>query len=134
MLEKAPRRSRGYPPPLAQHVGGQPTLPGQPADPLNELDFDPLLSNFREVGLGEVRRIHLPRTQASRDRSGPYRGLLSSLVSNLSRISSKAPVPMRAPPENGCSRAPTVNKTSPITAERVATINLCAHVLSNPNR
>src|ERR671921_1762305 len=67
MLEKAPRRSRGYPPPLAQHVGGRPTLPGQPADPLNELDFDPLLSNFRECGLGEVvRRITLPRTRVNK--------------------------------------------------------------------
>src|SRR5215218_8950536 len=34
----------------------------------------------------------------------------------------------------GSFRAPTVNKTSPMTAARVTTISLCAHVLSNPNR
>jgi hypothetical protein len=35
------------------------------------------------------------------------------LVSNLSSTSSKAPVPMRAPLEKGCSVAPMVNSTSP---------------------
>jgi hypothetical protein len=82
----------------------------------------------------EEPRTHLRRTPASRDRSGPYRELLSSLVSNLSRISSNAPVPMRAPPENGYSRAPIVNSTSPITAARVTTISLCAQVFSSPKR
>ena len=84
--------------------------------------------------LGEVRRITPSMHSASRGRSGPYRVLLSLLVSNLSRISSNAPGPMRAPPEKGYSMAPTVNKTSPITAARIITISLCAHVLSRPNR
>jgi hypothetical protein len=30
--------------------------------------------------------------------------------------------------------APMVNKTSPITAAKVTTMSLCAHVLSSPNR
>src|SRR5215213_4840713 len=83
----------------------------------------------------EVRRMLLPRNSANRDRSGPpYRRLLSLLVSILSSTSSKNPVPMRAPPEKGCSKAPTVNNTSPMTAARVTTISLCAHVLARPNR
>ena len=56
------------------------------------------------------------------------------LVSNLSNIRSKASVPMRAPPEKGCSMAPMVNSTSPITPAKATTISLCAHVFSSPNR
>src|SRR5215212_11637089 len=52
-------------------------------------------------------------------------GILGAVVGD--QIGSKAPVPMRAPPEKGCFRAPTVNKTSPMTAARVTTISLCAH-------
>jgi hypothetical protein len=85
-------------------------------------------------GLCGLPRILFPCTPVNRVRSGSFQRSLSLLVSNLSRISSKAPVPMRAPPEKGCSMAPTVNKTSPITAARVPTISLCAHVFSRPNR
>ena len=35
-------------------------------------------------------------------------------------------------PEKGCSMAPMVKSTSPITAARVNTISLCAHVFSRP--
>jgi hypothetical protein len=59
---------------------------------------------------------------------------LSLLVSNLSSTRSKASVLMRAPPEKGCSMAPMVNSTRPITAARVNTISLCAQVFSRPNR
>ena len=45
------------------------------------------------------QNLPLPRTPASRDPSEPCQRLLSLLVSNLSRISSNAPVPMRAPLE-----------------------------------
>ena len=48
-----------------------------------------------------------------------YRSTLSLLVSNLSSISSKAPVPIRAPPEKGCSMAPMVNGTSPCVEDSV---------------
>jgi hypothetical protein len=87
-----------------------------------------------DSGLIPIFQTVSPRTPVYSDRRGPYRRLLSLLVSNLSRIRSKAPVPMRAPPEKGCSRAPMVNKTSPITAARVTTIRRCAHVFSSPKR
>src|SRR5215211_7385729 len=79
-------------------------------------------------------RIRLLRGWGNRGGRELYRRLLSLLVSNLSSIRSKAPVPMRAPPEKGCSMAPMVNSTSPITAARVTTISLCAQVFSRPNR
>ena len=68
------------------------------------------------------------------NRSGAYGSLLSLLVSNLSSTSSKNPGPMRAPHAKGCPRAPTVNKIRPITAVRLTTINLYAHVLPRPIR
>src|SRR5829696_9398611 len=91
-------------------------------------------ANFSELRHHEVRRIPLPRTLVNKVPSGSFQRSLSLLVSNLSSTSSKAPVPMRAPPEKGCSMAPTVNKTSPITAARIITISLCAQVLSRPKR
>src|SRR5215212_7261987 len=84
----------------------------------------------RESGL---RRITLPRTPVNRGCKA-HRMSLSLLASILSSTSSKNPGSMRAPPSKGCPKAPMVNKTSPITAARVTTISLCAHVLCRPNR
>ena len=49
---------------------------------------------------------------------------LSLLVSNLFSTSSKAPVPIRAPPEKGWSRTPMVNSTRAITPASDTTISL----------
>src|SRR5918997_4179014 len=65
-----------------------------------------------------------PRNRVNRDSNKAHRISLSLLVSNLSSTRSKASVPMRAPPEKGCSMAPMVNSTSPITVARVSTISL----------
>jgi hypothetical protein len=52
-----------------------------------------------------------------------YLRSLSLLVSSLSSTNSKASGPTRAPPENGCSRAPMVNSTRAITPAKDTTIS-----------
>ena len=99
---------------------------------LASLRFPNLRSEYRSYPFSDSLSTH----SAEEQRGGRelYRRLLSLLVSNLSSTRSKASVPMRAPPEKGCSMAPMVNSTSPITAARVTTINLCAQVFCSPKR